>query len=210
MQPRLATQPDTAALSSMQHLAAHVITHGGLLNAMTIPPVPLQHSPKFSDSHPWTSLICPYHFCCCFVSQGCAKQPDIFDQDSLISPHFYPVLPGSTIFYHFFFFKVLSVYLTFQAISSRCSFKESRLVLTKFKGKNGCLKYPIHIFWLILTHFSVISDLKNSQNLHFHQFSPDLFKGEIRPFHMQSTWVVHGWKVRNPSLNFVFTTSFMV
>ena len=96
-------------------------------------------------------------------------------------PHQPSFLPSSTIFYHFFFFKVLSVYLTFQAVSSRCSFKESRLVLTKFKGKNGCLKYPIHNFWLILTHFSVISDLKNSQNLHFHQFSPDLFKGGGAP-----------------------------
>ena len=146
-----ATPGHTARYSSTEQHAApgstqHIVTHGGLLNAMTIPPVPLQHSPKFSDSHPWTSLICPYHFCSCFVSQGCARRPDIFDQDSLISPHFYPVLPGSTIFYHFFFFKVLSVYLTFQAISSRCSFKESRLVLTKFKGKNGCLEYPIHNF----------------------------------------------------------------
>ena len=64
-------------------------------------------------------------------------------------PHQPSFLPSSTWFYHilpFFFFKVLSVYLTFQAISSRCSFKESRLVLTKFKGKNGCLEYPIHNF----------------------------------------------------------------
>ena len=143
-----------------------------------IAPVPLQHSPKFSDKHPWSALII-------FAPVLSAKDvPDgqIYlirtPSSALISTQFYHILP-------FFFFKVLSVYLTFQAVSSRCSFKESRLVLTKFKGKNGCLKYPIHNFLVEFeTHsdtlFSaVISDLKNSQNLHFHQFSPDLFKGGV-------------------------------
>ena len=118
-----------------------------------IAPVPLQHSPKFSDKHPWSALII-------FAPVLSAKDvPDgqIYlirtPSSAFISTQFYLVLPYFTIF---FFFKVLSVYLTFQAVSSRCSFKESRLVLTKFKGKNGCLKYPIHNFLVEFeTHFSV-------------------------------------------------------
>ena len=87
-----------------------------------IAPVPLQHSPKFSDKHPWSALII-------FALVLSAKDvPDgqIYlirtPSSALISTQFYHILP-------FFFFKVLSVYLTFQAISSRCSFKESRPVL---------------------------------------------------------------------------------
>ena len=112
-------------------------------------PYPLSPSstaPNFLTNipeHPWSALII-------FAPVLSAKDvPDgqIYlirtPSSALISTQFYLVLPYFTIF---FFFKVLSVYLTFQAISSRCSFKESRLVLTKFKGKNGCLEYPIHNF----------------------------------------------------------------
>ena len=190
-----ATPGHTARYSSTEQHAApgstqHIVTHGGLLNAMTIPPVPLQHSPKFSDSHPWTSLICPYHFCCCFVSQGCAKQPDIFDQDSLISPHFYPVLPGSTIFYHFFSLRFYQFTWHFKQYQADAVSRSPGWSWQNLKEKMGALNIQYIIFWLILTHFSVISDLKNSQNLHFHQFSPDLFggnQGQPQPvFHLPS------------------------
>ena len=141
---------------------------------MTIP----SHSPCPPPAQPqifWqTSLICPYHFCSCFVSQGCARRPDIFDQDSLISPHFYPVLPYFTIFFSLRFYQFTWHFKQYQAgaVSRSPGWSWQNL-----KEKMGALNIQYIIFWLILTHFSVISDLKNSQNLHFHQFSPDLFKG---------------------------------
>ena len=149
MQPRLATQPDTAALSSMQHLAAHSTCNNSwrLIKCNDHTPCPPPAQPQIF----WQSSLNIPDLPLSFLLLFC--QPRMCQTARYIwsgLPHQPSFLPSSTWFYHilqfFFFFKVLSVYLTFQAISSRCSFKESRLALTKFKGKNGCLEYPIHKF----------------------------------------------------------------
>ena len=104
-----------------------------------------------------TSLICPYHFCSCFVSQGCARRPDIFDQDSLISPHFYPVLPYFTIFFSLRFYQFTWHFKQYQAgaVSRSPGWSWQNL-----KEKMGALNIQYIIFWLNLRHTFQCSDIR--------------------------------------------------
>ena len=92
-------------------------------------------------------------------------------------PHQPSFLPSSTIFYHFFSLRFYQFTWHFKQYQAGAVSRSPGWSWQNLKEKMGALNIQYIIFWLILTHFSVISDLKNSQNLHFHQFSPDLFKG---------------------------------
>ena len=124
--------------------------------------------------HPWSALI----IFAAVLSAKDVPNSQIYlirtPSSALISTQFYLVLPYFTIFFSLRFYQFTWHFKQYQAdaVSRSPGWSWQNL-----KEKMGALNIQYIIFWLILTHFSVISDLKNSQNLHFHQFSPDLFKG---------------------------------